>query len=114
MGASFLLVSRSQGVFLVPYQPKPLDTTKVQLPDELTALIERLAENTHENWAALRLADGWTYGPHRDDERKQHPGLVAYAELSEGEKEYDRATAVQTLKAVTALGYRIVRDGSWR
>ena len=82
----------------MPYQPKPLDTTQVQLPDELTALIERLAENTHENWAALRLADGWTYGPRRDDERKQHPGLVAYAELSEGEKEYDRATAVQASK----------------
>jgi hypothetical protein len=55
----------------------------------------------------LRLAEGWNYGPHRDDERKLHPGLVVYAELPEAEKEYDRATAVQALKAVVALGYRI-------
>ena len=91
----------------MPYQPRPIDTTKIQLPDELTGLIERLAENTHDIWASLRLAEGWTYGPHRDDERKQHPGLVAYAELLEAEKDYDRATAVQALKAVVALGYRI-------
>jgi RyR domain len=91
----------------VPYQPKPIDTTKVQLPVELTELIERLAENTHDTWASLRLAEGWTYGPHRDDEGKRHPGLVVYADLTEAEKEYDRATAVQAIKAVVALGYRI-------
>jgi ryanodine receptor 2 len=94
-------------VFRVLYQPRPIDTTNVQLPSELTALIERLAENTHDTWASLRLAEGWIYGPRRDDERKQHPGLVMYAELSEAEKDYDRATAVQALKAVVALGYRI-------
>jgi RyR domain len=94
----------------VSYQPRPIDTTKVQLPAELTALIEQLAENTHDTWASLRLAEGWTYGPHRDDGRKQHPGLVVYAELPDAEKEYDRATAVQALKAVAALGYRIVHS----
>ncbi len=96
------------------YVPKPIDTTQVVLPDELLALVERLAENTHDTSAQRRLAEGWTYGPLRDDERKQHPGLVPYAELSEGEKEYDRATAMQTLKAVAALGYRIVRESSGR
>ena len=89
------------------YQPRPIDTAKVQLPVELAALIERLAENTHDTWASLRLAEGWTYGPHRDDNLKRHPGLVVYADLPEAEKEYDRATAVQALKAVVALGYRI-------
>lgn len=39
---------------------------------------------------------------------KQHPGLVPYSELSEGEKAYDRVTAMETLKAIYALGYRIV------
>jgi hypothetical protein len=94
----------------VPYVPKPIDTTKVVLPAEVLALVERLAESTHDTWALRRLAEGWTYGPRRDDDRKQHPGLVPYAELSEGEKEYDRATAMQALKAVVALGYRIVRE----
>jgi hypothetical protein len=94
----------------VQYQPHPIDTAKVALPSELLALTERLAEHAHDTWALRRLADGWTYGPRRDDVRKQHPGLVPYAQLSEAEKEYDRATALLTLKAVIALGYRIVRD----
>ncbi len=94
----------------MPYVPKPIDTTHVALPAELLALVERLAESTHDTWARRRLSEGWTYGPRRDDGRKRHPGLVPYAELSEGEKEYDRATALQALKAVVALGYRIVRE----
>ena len=90
------------------YEPKPLDTDGVELPAELLPLTERLAENTHDLWAAQRTAQGWRYGPHRDDSRLLHPGLVPYDQLSEGEKEYDRITALGTLKAVLKLGYRIV------
>jgi hypothetical protein len=94
----------------VSYQATPIDTTKAVLPPDLLALTERLAEHTHDTWAQRRLADGWTYGPSRDDAHKRHPGLVPYAELSDAEKQYDRATALQTLKAIVALGYRIARD----
>lgn len=89
------------------YDPTPVDTSSVRLDAEVRALTERLAENTHDNWARRRLAEGWTYGPRRDDDKKQHPGLVPYAELSESEKDYDRATAMETLKAILALGYTI-------
>jgi ryanodine receptor 2 len=89
------------------YEPKPIDTSRVRLPDGITELIERLAENNHDIWAQQRLAEGWSYGPRRDDAKKQHPDLVSYGELPESEKEYDRATAVATLKAIVALGYRI-------
>jgi hypothetical protein len=34
--------------------------------------------------------------------------LIPYEELPESEKEYDRSAAMLTLKAITALGYRIV------
>src|SRR5437870_1347323 len=57
--------------------------------------------------AQQRLADGWTYGPRRDDSAKKHPCLVPYEELPESEKEYDRHAALGTLKAILALGYRI-------
>ena len=40
--------------------------------------------------------------------RRRIPGLVPYEELSEAEKDYDRQTALETLKAVRALGYGIV------
>jgi hypothetical protein len=73
------------------------------------ALTERLAEHSHDVWATQRIADGWTYGPKRDDATKKHPDLIPYAELPEPEKEYDRKAAMETLKAIIALGYRIVR-----
>jgi hypothetical protein len=90
-----------------PYDPNPINTTAVKLPDDLVALTERLAENAHDLWAEQRLRDGWRHGPRRDDGRKEHPGLVPYADLDESEREYDRRNAMETLKAIVALGYRI-------
>lgn len=93
------------------YRPRPIDTSAVSLPPELDALTERLAENAHDLWAALRLADGWTLGPRRDDSAKEHPCLIPYAELPESEKAYDRQTALGTLKAMLALGYQVSPSG---
>lgn len=93
-------------------RPEPIDTAQVRLPAELIRLAERLARNAHEVWARERLADGWTYGPSRDDVRKEHPCLVPYDELPESEKKYDRSTSLETLKAIRALGFRIVPPGA--
>lgn len=93
------------------YKPNPIDTSKVELPEDLLELTERIAENVHENWSVGRIADGWTYGETRDDEKKTTPCLVPYSELSDGEKEYDRVTALQTLKLIVALGYKISKEG---
>ena len=90
------------------YEPKPIDTSGVELPPGLLELVERLAASNHDNWARGRIKEGWTHGPARNDELKQHPGLVPYEELSESEKEYDRVSSLETLKAIHALGYRIV------
>lgn len=91
------------------YTPKPIDTSKVTLSREVLELTEVLAENTHDHWASKRMAEGWCYGPVRDDAKKEHPDLVPYSELPEAEKEYDRTTAMETLKAIIAAGYRIER-----
>jgi len=91
----------------VTYHPRPLDTSHVALPESLTPLLEQLAKNTHEVWAAQRAKDGWVLGPQRDDARKHHPCLVPYDQLPESEKEYDRQTAREALKAVLVLGYQI-------
>ena len=87
--------------------PKPIDTRDIIILPELLELLEQLAENAHDIWAMNRLRQGWTYGPQRNDLTKQHPDLVPYTYLSESEKGYDRATVVQTIKAVMALGYKI-------
>ena len=89
------------------YQPKPIDTSSIELPLGLAQLTESLAQNAHDLWAQQRLSQGWTFGPRRDDTAKKHPCLVAYEQLPESEKEYDRKTAVGTLKAILALGYSI-------
>ena len=81
------------------------------LPTQLAALIEDLAERVHDTWAAARFAEGWSFGPERNDQAKTHPSLVPYAELPEAEKEYDRRTAAGTIHAILASGYEIVRAG---
>lgn len=90
------------------YTPNPVDTSGIDLPEDLKALGEALANNVHEVWAAGRIADGWTKGP-RNDDLKQHPCLVPYEELSEEEKDYDRRTSAETLKFIIAQGYSIVK-----
>jgi len=92
------------------YMPKPVDLADVPLPESLTPLVEALAENVHDTWAKGRMDAGWTYGPVRDDAKKQHPCLVPYSELPESEKSYDRDTAISTLKHICKMGYMIVKQ----
>ena len=92
------------------YKPDPMDTSSVKLSEELLELTEKIAENVHENWAVGRISEGWTYGEKRDDEKKKTPCLVPYGELPDSEKEFDRNTAIETLKFITALGYKIYKD----
>lgn len=89
------------------YRPTPVPTAHVSLTTDLLELTELLARNAHDLWAQQRLAEGWTYGPQRDDVARKHPGLVPYDELSESEKGYDRIMATEPLKVILALGYRI-------
>lgn len=91
------------------YVPQPVNTDIVELGQDLECLVEQMAKNTHEVWAKTRIEQGWTYGEQRDDTKKQHPCLIAYEELSNEEKEYDRNTAIETLKLVKTLGFDIVK-----
>lgn len=93
----------------MPYTPKPIDTSAIRLTPDILDLTERLAENTHDVWARQRLTDGWTHGSTRNDQEKKHPGLVPYGDLPESEKDYDRNTAMESIKAILALGYKISR-----
>lgn len=89
------------------YKPNPIDTSDVVLSAELLELTEKIAENVHNVWAAGRLEQGWTYGKERNDELKTSPCLVPYSELPESEKEYDRNTALETLKLIKKFKYEI-------
>ncbi len=91
------------------YQPHPTDTSGVTLLEEIERLTELLARNAHDVWAKQRLEEGWVYGVKRDDHSKTHPCLVPYEQLPESEKEYDRRAAMETLRTIVALGYRITK-----
>ncbi len=89
------------------YVPAPKDVSGIELPETLKPLRELLAKNTHEVWAQTRIAQGWRFGETRDDAKKLHPCLIPYEELSEAEKDFDRNTAVETLRLILSLGFKI-------
>lgn len=92
------------------YIPHPINLDDVIVEDELIELREAIAENAHEVWAETRRNEGWTYGPERDDVRKQHPDMLPYNRLPESEKEYDRIMAMNTIKLVKKLGWELTKS----
>ena len=92
------------------YKPQPVDTSAIELDEDIRELGELIARNTHDVWAEGRIREGWTYGETRDDTKKTNPCLVPYEELSESEKEYDRSTSMETLKLIISLGYTIRKE----
>ena len=104
---NYLVVINTTDKFV--YEPSPITLDDVELSDDLTELQEAIAENAHEIWAKARTDQGWTYGPERNDQKKETPDMVPYCNLPESEKLYDREMAMQTLKLVKKLGFDIVR-----
>jgi hypothetical protein len=91
----------------VSYDPKTIDTSQVTLSSEFGELVECLAQNNHDHWARKRMDEGWRYGLQRNDHRKEHPDLIPYEQLTESEKDYDRKTVIEAIKAIIALGYEV-------
>lgn len=102
---NYLVVVNTTDKFI--YEPHPINLNDVALDDELTELQEAIAENAHEIWAKARTDEGWTYGPERNDHRKETPDMQPYCNLPESEKLYDREMAMQTLKLMKKLGFEI-------
>lgn len=101
--ANYLVILSNQS----NYEPHPLNLEDVKIEPELLELQEAIAENAHEVWAKERKKNGWSYGPERDDAKKLHPDMLPYNLLPEGEKEYDRQMAINTIKLVKKLGWEL-------
>lgn len=104
---NYLVVINTTDKFI--YEPSPIGLDDVELSEELTELQEAIAENAHEIWAKNRRDQGWSYGPERNDQKKETPDMIPYCNLPESEKLYDREMAMQTLKLVNKLGFEIVK-----
>jgi hypothetical protein len=92
------------------YVPKPINTSEIQLNKDIIELLEILARNTHEVWSQQKIIEGWKYGTTLSQEEKITPFLVPYKDLPEEIKQYDRNTALETLKLVIELGYNITKE----
>lgn len=57
-------------------------------------------EQSHENWMAEKLADGWVYGRVKDAALKTHPCMVPYKSLplEQRTKDYLFKAVVETAK----------------
>ena len=104
---NYLVVINTTDRFI--YEPSPIGLDDVELSEDLSELQEAIAENAHEIWAKNRRDQGWSYGPERNDQKKETPDMIPYCNLPESEKLYDRETAMQTLKLVKKLGFEIVK-----
>ncbi|HEY2480914.1 MAG TPA: RyR domain-containing protein, partial [Caulobacteraceae bacterium] len=71
-----------------------------------TDQLEALAGLEHERWNAQRRMDGWRWSPglKKDEARRTHPSLMAYLDLPDDVREYDRAFIRQTQAACGGLG----------
>ena len=93
----------------VGYAIRPADTGSGvrKLTDEE---VETLAELAHERWSRERLRTGWRLSGARDDDRRLHPDLVPWGELSEPRREIDRYLVRHLPRSLAVSGQMLVRD----
>lgn len=72
----------------------------------INALNGQTPEELHDSWAKFKLADGWTYGPVKSEEYKQHPCLVPYEQLPEEQKLKDHVfqSIIRAFKDAVVIG----------
>jgi hypothetical protein len=89
------------------YEPRPLDTSDIVLPDAVGEVADLLSKNVHEVWAAQKVSDGFSYGETDDKILKTHHNLVPYEDLSQEDRQYDCNTALETVRVLLKLGFVI-------
>ncbi|XP_023208270.1 ryanodine receptor 3-like isoform X5 [Xiphophorus maculatus] len=91
------------------FDPKPINTANIVLPEKLEHLTNKYAEHCHEKWSAEKVLLGWKYGDCVDEKAKTHPQLRIYKALTEKEKEIYRLPIRDSIKSMLAMGWSIDR-----
>ncbi|XP_042244104.1 ryanodine receptor 3-like isoform X8 [Thunnus thynnus] len=91
------------------FDPKPINTANIALPEKLEHFANKYAEHAHEKWSAEKVLLGWKYGDCVDEKAKTHPQLRTYKALTEKEKEIYRWPIRESLKSMLAMGWSIDR-----
>lgn len=65
------------------------DATRASAIDGVRARLSgktRSPEESHQNWYAFKEAEGYTYGPEKDEQKKTHPCFLPYDKLPEAQR----------------------------
>ncbi|XP_067466542.1 ryanodine receptor 2 isoform X2 [Thunnus thynnus] len=91
------------------FDPQPVDTSNVSMPEGLEFVVNKYAEHTHDKWSLDKFASGWVHGEQLCENTKVHPLLKPYRALAEKDKEAYRWAIKETIKSMLALGWTIER-----
>ncbi|XP_071336383.1 ryanodine receptor 2 isoform X3 [Trachinotus anak] len=91
------------------FDPQPVDTSSVSVPERLDFVVNKYAEHTHEKWSLDKFANGWVHGEQLCENTKVHPLLKPYRTLAEKEKEAYRWAIKETIKTMLAFGWTVER-----
>lgn len=89
------------------YNPQPINTSVVNLDNDLNSIIQKFSEHYHDAWASRKFEAGWAYGEQWSDSQKAHPRLKPYNMLNDYEKERYKDPVREALKALLAIGWTI-------
>ncbi|KAI4804077.1 hypothetical protein KUCAC02_025721, partial [Chaenocephalus aceratus] len=92
------------------FDPKPISTANIALPEKLEHFANKYGEHAHEKWSAEKVLLGWKYGDGVDEKSKIHPQLRIYKALTEKEKDIYRWPIRDSLKSMLAMGWSIDRN----
>lgn len=93
-------ILRTAGFDVVP-------RSSVRSTADITPRIECMAEMEHGRWNVERLRSGWRLGA-RDPARKQSPYLVAWDQLPEDVRQWDRENVARFPELLARVGLNIV------
>ncbi|KAM4600943.1 ryanodine receptor 3 [Polymixia lowei] len=91
------------------FDPKPVNTANISLPEKLEYIANKYAEHSHDKWSSEKVSAGWKLGDSVNEQAKTHPLLKPYKALSEKERETYRWPVKESLKSMLAMGWNIER-----
>ena len=85
-----------------------LPPASIVISDEQAAAF---SAREHERWMQEKRRGGWTFGPTRDNDRKLHPSMIPWEQLSIEEKDKDRAAVQNVPRLIEKAGFRVRKIG---
>jgi hypothetical protein len=88
---------------------RPVSDRRIALMAFSDDEIETMAEMEHGRWNAERLLRGWRWGSRRDEGARRNPNLVAWSELPDAVRDWDRSTVRRIPQYLAEVGLEVRR-----